>query len=375
MQKHYFLGAFMVFLVGFSTCFGQSSKDGSLVVNGKVLKGEISIDHDIKTITRRADGAEWTFNFGEVASVILGDEKYIVQESISSGYVLLSPLVTGSATLYQDPKKDVFINTESQGLRKLNLRNTSIRGELLLYFSDCLPVRDRINQLSRIKLSTVIELTNAYNKCSYSEEFAFSEEELKRLETGPADAYALFIGAGYYSQSLEMNLQSGKETMGGFLLNAGIKARPSFLQAIQKNLFLTASIDYLTTAETTFSTISLSSQSYKILAGVYYDFNTAEIWKPYIGVKGGISSSSYDLIFSASANGQVPESDASVESHSFVVEPEIGISYQLNEKNALNLSLTYFPRKISQFSDSQFLSLPLTIEKSGFSATVQYQFL
>ncbi|MEX0996621.1 MAG: outer membrane beta-barrel protein [Flavobacteriaceae bacterium] len=370
MNTFKFCLIFIAFLFS-GIVFSQNYKNGTLKdINENTYSGKFSIDHDNNLLRYRSGQSSRVFGYSQIKTLTIDGYDVIVKQ-IDNQNTLLTTLVKGKATLYQKNNSLFYINRENASWIPIETSENKmiIPGTLNLAFKDCSPLRETIARTSTFNKNSLINLTEAYNNCDYSNEFELTEKEITQSSRFLSDVFWLYAGVGASINNLVFS--NTEQSVLVPQMSLGVLASPGFLGNLQDKLFVGSDISYGVASTQTLnsSTQSLDVRVHSFLytLEMQYNFNTSNRFEPFVGVGVNLHSDR----FKGSLDGERFNSRDS----DFNFNLKAGIMYEIG-KQRLGLSFRYIPEYTS---DASFLNslgelVPLDFKNNYFITRVEFHF-
>ncbi len=351
--------------------FSQNYKNGTLVdVYENSYSGKFSIDHENKLLRYRSGQSSRVFGYTQIKTLNIDGYEVVVKQ-IDNQNTLLTTLVNGKATLYQKNNTLFYIKKkDAQWIPiETSVNKMIIPGTLNLAFNDCSTIRETIALTSSFNKNSLIDLTENYNNCDYSNEFELTEKEIDQSSRFLSDVFWLYAGIGVTFNNLAFD-----DIKQSFLfpqMSLGILASPGFLGSLQDKLFLGSEVSYGVAGNQTLNSqtqiLDVKVHSFVYVLEMQYNFNTSNRLEPFIGGGGNLHSDR----FKGTLSGERFNSRDS----GFNYNLKAGFIYDLG-KHRLGVSIRYLPEYASDasFINTEGEVVPLELKNNYIISRLEFHF-
>ena len=280
-------------------------------------------------------------------------------------------IVTGKASLEKTDKRVYTISMTDGVSKTIDLNSESnIKGILAVLFEDCSAIRDEIFATDYFSETVLMKFVNSYNSCTYSS-YSPTEKELNRANSSEVDKVKFYGGFSLGLKNISFFENSQKETLNQYGATIGVMATPSFVGALQGNLYFSFQATMSFGGEQTFKNApmptSFSANTYRLMLGSEYYFNKTGKIKPFLGIGIGLTQDSY--------KGNVSNIPFKIDGGDPIWMPKIGLLYAINNSKDIGITFDYIPEYTNDLSfPNGDVIVPLIVKSSYFNFALNFYF-
>ncbi|MCK8481437.1 porin family protein [Psychroserpens algicola] len=381
MNKTYFALA-LLFTFSINFIFSQNfTIPGEVSVDGEFKKGFFSEELNEYTNSlnfKYSDSGEIIDLFNSENIVFKINSKRNLYKTLNvEGYIHpFILIVDGKASFYKDIKsKNFYIQNESRNSKVVKLepfksskKNSRNAGILSLIFEDCISVRSQIEK-EDINESTVIQLTNGYNKCpEYADGFQLSNKQKKEQEyLRQPSIYSLDFGGtlafnNFDSQIPFLQNESTKSNNVGYGAFVSFNVSPTYFNQLRDILYFDISVSYNIAPEFEVEFYDVSRANFLINVSPTYYFLRDRKLNPFARANFGINYTNYELV----KNEESIFRDVEGTRKSFIFGIEAGVQFN----RQFELALLYQPKSKEKYTI--FLNNTFEIDNSIIALKASY---
>lgn len=292
MRTSFTLIAFMLLSIN---VVAQKAKEMTITkTDDSIIKteGVIVFDNDLGI---KIDSKNGVINSTLIDKVTISDKTYISKEINGNSY-LIEVIITGNLNLFKG-KKHYYLDNNQHGFRKLpeyENRNNRIfkTGTVSVYINNCKSAVELLSTSAEsLTVSKLENIIKNYNACDIQDNIQLSEKVISRsLEEDEKIEFGLSIGFMHMNTDFNNIIDSETTSIGTPSFGAIVYFHSN---TFNSNVDFTISADYFVSVDQVVSgsdyNIYSETKLANVLAGVNYVFNnTKSIFKPYIGISGGV---------------------------------------------------------------------------------------
>jgi hypothetical protein len=281
-------------------------------------------------------------------------------------------LVTGKATLEKTDKR-VYTISKIDGISKaldLDSENkNNIKGVLAVLFEDCGDIRDEIFATEYFDEKTLVKYTNSYNNCDYSS-YTPTEKELESVNSKKVDQVRFYGGVELGLKNISVN-SNEEDVLNQYGATIGIMASPSFMGALQGNLYFSFQATMSFGGEETFKNdldpTSFSANTIRFILSSEYYFNKNGKIKPFAGIGFGLTRDSYE--------GTVSNIPFKIDGGDPIWSPKVGLLYAINSSKDIGFTFSYISEYTNDLSfPNDQMIIPLIVKSSYYNFALNFYF-
>lgn len=340
--------------------------------NGNSLTGKMEINNATATLLVKNGLNIASYDLGRVSQAQIGNKTYNNLKIGEATYLASSLNENNSkATLYKIGPNDYLIsNNSTQKSFNTKTDQNIIPGILSLLYNDCNDIRATIEKKSRFKEEELIEITQQYNNCSYSD-YAPTEREIAQASKHNTDKASIYGGIGGNLNNVSFRNNDDTEGLLGGQLRIGVIASPAFLNNLQGNLFFFLEGTANFTGDKDFSNntspVNFSVNSYRAQLGFEYLFNKKGSLKPIIGVGFGATSDSF--------SGSILGNSFDIDGGNPFIAPRLGVRFKLKNDKHIGIMAEYISSYDNDLTfPTQDGIIPLEVSSQNIGIGINYYF-
>jgi len=356
-----------------SLSIAQNFTSGTATLqNGTVLSGKMEIDNNLGELLVKNGIKTVAYNLLQVTQAQIGKTTYSPFKIADTNY-LASNLndANSKASLYKIGANEYLISANGNHKSfNTSTEQNLIPGILSLLYNDCNDIRASIEKEDRIKKEELLELTNQYNNCSYSD-YTPTDKEVARAKKHNTDQASFYVGIGGNLNNVSFRNNDDTEGVVGGGFRLGVTASPAFLNKIQGNLFvyLEGSGNFAGDQdfENNANPVNFSVNSFRAQLGFEYLFNKNGAIKPVVGVGFGVTSDSF--------SGTILDNDFDIDGGNPFLAPRIGARFKLKNDKHIGVMIEYISSYDNDLTfPTQSGIIPLEVTSENIGIGINYYF-